>query len=86
MVIAVLILLTVIIAMLCIRRSRTQKEDAADGDTKYNDVIKKTVELSGVTNPIEMKANEAYGTHQPQDNNTTRILETSMEAHYEEPR
>ena len=72
-VIAVLILLTVIIAMLYIKRGR-RKEDAADRDTEYDDVTEKTTELSGTTNQIEMKANEAYGTHQQQDSNT--ILET----------
>ena len=82
-VIAVLILLTVIIAVLCIKRGR-RKEYATDRDTEYDDVnqIEKATELSGTANPIEMKANEAYGTHQQQANNT--ILETSVEAYYEE--
>ena len=58
------------------------KQDTADGDIEYDDVMEKVTELSEATNPIEMKANEAYGTHQ-QDNNT--ILETPcMEAQYEE--
>ena len=86
-VIAVLILLTVIIAVLCIKRGR-RKEDAADhdGDTtaEYDDVIEKVTECSRATtgNPIEMKVNEAYGTHQQQ--NDTMMLETSVEAYYEE--
>ena len=75
---AVLILLTVIITVLCIKRG-LRKENATDRDTEYDDVIEKTTEFSGT---IEMKANEAYGTHQQQDNNT--ILETSVEAYYEE--
>ena len=76
---AVLILLTVIIAVLCIKRGR-RKEDAADRDTaEYDSVIEKATNFIGT---IEMKANEAYGTHQQQDNNT--ILETSVEAYYEE--
>lgn len=84
-VIAVLILLTVIIAMLCIRRGRGKElEGAADRDSEYDDVMEKAIELSGAANPMEMKANEAYGTHQQEDNNTASILETSTEAHYEE--
>ena len=86
-VIAVLILPTVIIAVLCIKRGR-RKENAADhdGDTtaEYDDVIENVTECSRATtgNPIEMKINKAYGTHQQQ--NDTMMLETSVEAYYEE--
>ena len=63
-VIAVLILLTVIIVLLCIYIKRAgMKRYQSDRDTEYDDVIEKAIELSGTTNPIEMKANEAYGTH-----------------------
>ena len=67
--------------MLSIKRGR-RKEDASDRDTEYDDVIENATEFSGTTNTIEMKANEAYGTHQQQNNNT--VLETSVEAYYYE--
>ena len=80
---AVLILLTIIIAVLCIRRGRRKEsEGAADRDSEYDDVVEKSIELSGAANLIKMKANEAYGTHQQEDNITASILETSTEAHY----
>ena len=70
---SVLILLAVIIVLLCVYIKRVKvKQDTAEGDMEYDDVVEKATTL---TNPIEMKANEAYGTHQ-QDN--------IMEAQYEE--
>ena len=70
---SVLVLLTVIIVLLCVYIKRVKvKQDTTEGDMEYDDVVEKATTL---TNPIEMKANEAYGTHQ-QDNN--------MEAQYEE--
>ena len=40
------------------------KRDTADGGIEYDDVIERATELSKATNLIEMKANEAYETHQ----------------------
>ena len=70
---AVLILLMVtIVLLMCVYSKRVKgKQDTAEGDMEYDDVIEKGRTL---TNPIEMKANEAYGTHQ----------QDSMEAQYEE--
>ena len=66
---SVLVLLTVIIVLLCVYIKRVKgKQDTAEGDMEYDDVVKKATTLSTAANPIEMKANEAYGTHQ-QDNN-----------------
>ena len=69
---SVLILLMVIIVLLCVYIKRVKvKQDTTKGDMEYDNVVKKATTL---TNPIEMKANEAYGTHQ----------QDSMEAQYEE--
>jgi membrane protein implicated in regulation of membrane protease activity len=76
-VLAVLILLMVIIVLLCVYIKRVKlKQDSAEGDTEYDDVIGRATTIRKANNPIEMKANEAYGTHQ-QDNNI-------VEAQYEE--
>lgn len=73
---SVLVLLTVIIVLLCVYIKRVKgKQDTAEGDMEYDDVVEKVTTLSEAANPIEMKANEAYGTHQ-QDNN--------IEVQYEE--
>ena len=78
----VLILLMVIIVLLCVYIKRIKiidKHAAADGDIEYDNVIEKQ---QSSAKPIEMKADEACGTHE-QDYNT--ILETpSTEAQYEE--
>ena len=47
-------------------------------------MIEKATELSKATNPIEMKANEAYGIHCAQQDSNTILETTSMEAQYEE--
>ena len=75
---------TTLIGIISQRERHSNVSGAADRDSEYDDVIEKAIELSGAANPMEMKANEAYGTHQQQDNNTASILETSTEAHYEE--
>ena len=81
-VIALLVLLSVIIVLLCVYIKRSRKrQDTVDRDMEYDDVVEKT---TGTTNPIEisMKVNEAYGTHQQE--NYSAISESSIEACYEE--
>ena len=81
----ILISLMVIIALLCVYIKRVKAKQTSDGgDTEYDDVIEKATAtgLSEVITPIEMKANEAYGTHQ---HDTNTVIETQcMEAQYEE--
>ena len=80
-VIALLVLLTVIIVLLCVYTKRSRRKlYTADRDTEYDDVVEKT---TGTSNPIEisMKANEAYGTHQQEN---SAISESAIEACYEE--
>ena len=68
--------------MLCVYINRGKlKQVEADRDTEY-DVVDRGTELGGVSTLIEMKVNEAYGTH-GQDDST--ILEIQPEeAQYEE--
>ena len=83
-VLIILISLTVIIALLCVYIKRVKAKQTSDGgDTECDDVTEKATGLSEVSNPIEMKANEAYGTHQ-HDTNTVLEEIQCMEAQYEE--
>ena len=63
----------IVLLYVFIKRAKA-KQTSDDGDTEYDDMTEKATAtwLSEAITPIEMKANEAYGTHQHDTNTSFR--------------
>ena len=59
------------------------KQNQVSEDYVYDYVLERGREINGSSNPIEMMANEAYGTHGQDDSQGRATESQAMETHYE---